>query len=107
MTREEMLKNLMADQEFVKAIAYMEEPEDVQKAFSDKGVEITLEEINAIAEAVMAGNSDELSDDQLDHVAGGAVIEIITVVASGVALFANVMSEVNKERKAKGKKTIW
>lgn len=100
------IKDLMGDKDFVAAIAAMEDPEDVQSAFADKGVDFTLEQINQIAEMVIGGNEDELSEAALEGVSGGLLAEI-AIVASGVALFANTMAEVNKARKAAGKKTIW
>ncbi len=100
------IKDLMGDKDFVAAIAAMEDPEDVQSSFADKGVDFTLEQINQIAEMVIGGNEDELSEAALEGVSGGLLAEI-AIVASGVALFANTMAEVNKARKAAGKKTIW
>ena len=102
----EKVQVLMGDAEFVKKISAMEEPEDVQKAFADNGVEFTLEEIGQIAEMATGSDSEELTEGQMDAVAGG-VLAAIAVVASGIALGANVMAEVNKSRKAAGKKTIW
>lgn len=106
-TRQENLKMAMEDREFVARIAAMEEPEDVQKAFAEKGVDFTLEEISQIAEQVMSANADELNAEQLDAVAGGAVWEVVIVVAGLVKIGADIMTEVNKSRKAKGKSTIW
>ena len=102
----EKIKELMNDKEFVAKIATMEEPEDVQTAFAEQGVDFSLEQINQIAELVMNDNAEELNEDALEAVAGGILAEI-AIVASGVALFANTMAEVNKARKAAGKKTIW
>jgi predicted ribosomally synthesized peptide with nif11-like leader len=102
----EKVQEVMKDVDFVKKISIMEEPEDVQKAFAEKGVNFTLEEIGQIAEMVAAGNDDELTEVQMDSVSGGILAEI-AIVASGIALLANTMAEINKNRKAAGKKTIW
>ena len=102
----EKLQALMNDAEFVKKISAMEDPEEVQKAFADNGVDFTLDEIGQIAEMAADNEGEELSEGQMDAVAGG-VLTAIAIVASGIALGANVMAEVNKSRKAKGKKTIW
>lgn len=104
----EKITALMEDREFVAQIAAMEEPEDVQKAFADRGVDFTLEEINFIANQVMSGNSEELDEAQLEAVAGGVdPVTVIVVVCGLIKLGADAMTEVNKQRKAKGKKTIW
>lgn len=97
----------MEDREFVARIAAMEEPEDVQRAFAEKGVDFSLEEISQIAEMVMSSNSEELEETQLDAVSGGAVWEVVVVVAGLIKVGADIMTEVNKNRKAAGKKTIW
>lgn len=106
-TKQEMITAAMADQEFVAKIVAMEEPEDVQQAFAEKGVDFTLEEISQIAEMVMNGNAEELDEAQLDAVAGGICWEAVIVVGGLIKIGADIMTEVNKSRKAQGKKTIW
>ena len=104
--RLELIKNAMEDKAFVEKIAAMDDGLDVQAAFSEKGIEMTLEEIAQIAAIAFGDKSDELEESALEAVAGGVLAEI-AIVAAGVALFANTMAEINKERKAQGKKTIW
>lgn len=99
------IKAVMEDREFVEMIVAMEDPVDVQSAFSAKGIDFSIEEINQIARIAFSDNS-ELSEEEMDNIAGGVLAEI-AIVASGVALFANCMAEYNKSRKAKGKSTIW
>ena len=72
-----------------------------------KLLDFTLEEIDSIARMSVSIGDGELSEDDLTDVAGGIVVDVICVVAGGIALGANIMAEVNKARKAKGKKTIW
>lgn len=104
-SRVEILKKVMGDSEFVETIVAMEDPADVQKAFADKGVDFTIDEINMIARQAFGGD-DELDENELEDVAGGILAEI-TIVCGVIALGANVMTEVNKSRKEQGKKTIW
>lgn len=106
MNKIEKVQAVMNDAEFVQKISAMEEPIDVQKAFAEKGIDFTLEEIGQIAELVANNEGEELTDSQMNSVTGGVLAEI-AIVASGVALVANSMAEVNKSRKAAGKKTIW
>lgn len=100
------LKALMGDEQFVAAIVAMEDPVDVQRAFAEKGFQFTVDQINEIAAMAFSENTDELSEEQMDAVAGGVLAEI-AIVAGGIALFANCMAEYNKYRKEKGKSTIW
>lgn len=106
--RMENVRAAMADKEFVEKIVKMEEPEDVQAAFAEKGVEFTLEEISAMAEKIMQGNFEEMTEEQLDDVTGGVdPVTCVCAVIGVLTLAANVMTEVNNNRKAQGKKTIW
>jgi hypothetical protein len=45
---EELLKDVLSDSDFAKSIAEMETPEEVQTALKNKGVEIDIDDINAI-----------------------------------------------------------
>jgi hypothetical protein len=107
----EELKVLMDDEEFVNEIAKMDNNVEVQKAFEARGIGFTMDEIDCIVEKLY-GEKSELSDESLEQVSGGFVItlttlEVIGCVSAGVGLFAGVMEQVNKNRKAKGKKAIW
>ena len=101
------IKEVMQDQAFVERICSMTEPEEVQSAFAEKGIDLTLEQINQIAMMATEENDKELTEKELDEVAGGVFWEAVCVIASGIGLAANVMAEVNKNRKEAGKKTIW
>lgn len=101
-----LVKEVMADEEFVAKISAMEDPAEVQSAFAAKGINFTIEQINQIAELVANSQGDELSEDALEAVSGGILAEI-TIVAGVIALGANCMAEYNKARKEQGKSTIW
>lgn len=103
--RLEKIGKIMEDKAFVESILEMEDPVEVQNAFRKRGIDFSIAEINMIAQKAF-GDENELTEEGLDEVAGGVLTEI-AVVASGVALFANTMAEVNKARKEKGKSTIW
>lgn len=106
-TRMNQIQAVMNDAAFVERIVSIEDPVEVQKAFAEKGISFSLEEINMIAEMVINGsNGEEMTEAELEGVSGGVLAEI-AIVASGVALFANCMTEYNKSRKSKGKRTIW
>jgi len=68
----ELLKN----GEFLKKVLPME-PAEALKAFEAEGAEITIDELNAIAaeinKGLQNGGEGELSADELEGVAGGAV----------------------------------
>ena len=92
----EKLKEIFADKDFTAKVLEMETPEEVQKAISNKGVDLTIEEIESVKQAIInqSEGNEELSDDQLENVAGGfaistaiAIAGVITgAVSAGVAL---------------------
>lgn len=84
---QEKIKSILADEEFVSNLSSLEEPEDVRKAFEDRGVELSVEDITKMRD-ILAKNAEnpdgELSEDELEDVAGGELITICTLI--GVAI---------------------
>ena len=69
---ESKLKELLSNEEFMNKILAMEEPENVQKAFKEEGLELTMDEVKALGAAfTKAAEGKELSEEDLDNVAGG------------------------------------
>lgn len=81
------LEAVLKEEGFVKHLLSLETPEEAQAAFAEKGIEFTIEEIKEIANAinneVAAADEKEFTEDELDVVAGGILIEGVTAV--GVA----------------------
>jgi predicted ribosomally synthesized peptide with nif11-like leader len=98
---EELLKEVLSDSDFAKSIVEMETPEEVQTALKGKGVEISLEDIAAIKNAL--SNQDEegaLSEDELENVSGGsltimAAIGIASIITASVAGTVSLGNKVN------------
>jgi predicted ribosomally synthesized peptide with nif11-like leader len=74
--RYEQAMELIKDEEFSKELSKQENPEGVQKLFASKGVELSIEELKDIAHAIilMTQTDQELSDEDLEQVAGGSKI---------------------------------
>lgn len=70
------IQELTKDEKFIEKILAMETPEEVQKAFAEKGVEFSLDEVGlmgqAINETVEQGVTG-LNNDDLENVSGGRV----------------------------------
>ncbi|MBR3630635.1 MAG: hypothetical protein IKN55_09240, partial [Oscillospiraceae bacterium] len=68
----------LSDEDFVKTLLSSETPEAAQKLLSDKGVSLSIEEIRSAGETLSklaeGEISSELSEDELEQVAGGDVI---------------------------------
>ncbi|MBR3630158.1 MAG: hypothetical protein IKN55_06770 [Oscillospiraceae bacterium] len=67
----EQIKAAMADEAFVKSCIEAENEEAVQKLFADKGIEMSLTEIELMKEMVGAVAEGEISEEQLDKLANG------------------------------------
>lgn len=95
--RIELAQKALEDKAFVEKLLSMEAPEDVQKAFAEKGVELTLEEVKLMGQMLASekGN-EELDADQLDAVAGGIALATITAIIGGIALIIDVGTDHRK-----------
>ena len=78
---EEKIKQVMAEEGFVDKMLACEEPEQVQALFASKGIDLSYDEIKAISSGLSTAlnDSDELDEDDLDFVAGGAITVTTTV----------------------------
>ena len=78
---EKKFEEAFADQAFAEKVFAMTEPEDVQKAFAEKGIELSIDDVKAIGEKLSENANGELKEDALDNVAGGVVITGVTTAA--------------------------
>lgn len=70
---------LDADKKFVEELLNKETPEEVQAMLKSEGIDFNMDEINQLRKAIvnsLQGKDGELSEDALDNVAGGALIEV-------------------------------
>ena len=81
MANQAVLEKVLADEAFVKELAEMENPEEVQAALNAKGAEITVDEVKAIAKSLSQQAEGELDEDALEDVAGGGSYETAEKVA--------------------------
>ena len=75
MSREEKIKELLLNESFVGELKNLKSAEELQEAFKNNGVDMTLEEINALGDlcekALEEMDNDELSEENLSSVSGG------------------------------------
>ncbi len=91
---------LEADQSLAEKLLAMETPEEVQGLLKTEGLDFALEEINmlrdALIKSLLKGENDELSDEDLEDVAGGLLIStIITVICACLGTALGVASTTN------------
>ena len=70
MKKLEALQNVA---EFEQEMSKVGSPEELQVLFKKHGVDLTNEELNSLLAKVSAQDNDELSDTDLDDVAGGVI----------------------------------
>lgn len=92
---EERIKEIFADESFVKQLLEQDTPEQVQSLLASKEIDLSIAEIEKVCELIMKQingeiNVDELSDEDLEDVAGGALAEMILLISclAGVAAVA-------------------
>lgn len=87
---EKALVQAVEDPAFLEKLISLDSPEDVQAAFKqDKGIDISIDDINAIQKVVEEKMEGELSEDDLEGVAGG--VAVATVIAVGSAVVSGII----------------
>jgi len=90
---EERIKEVFSDKEFLAELISMEIPEEIQAALAEKDIEFTIDEICTMKKMVEKGiekaaAGEELSEEEMEKVAGGnplLIIPIALVVVFGSA----------------------
>ena len=90
---EEKIKEVFADEEFVKKFFGKETPEEAQDLLAEKDIDVSIEELVAIKDIIVKklqseekGEDDELCDDDLENVAGGVLLTGTAFVLITVAV---------------------
>ena len=75
----EQLKTIMTP-EFMQELMDLETAEDVQKAMQQKGISLSIPEINKLQSMLesQASGEGELSESDLEEVAGGGLVQTLT-----------------------------
>ena len=91
---EKRLQEVFADEIFVKRLLELETPEAARKALSEKGIDLSIEEVKGVGKLMAKvvekadENGGELSIDDLEEVAGGALSTAAMVVVNLVTTAA-------------------
>lgn len=72
------INELLKDKEFVEKILVMKTPEEIQNAFLDRGVKISIEELEEIAKNVYQiinnpHEKEKIIDNEMENISGGKV----------------------------------
>lgn len=98
---EQQLQTVFADDIFVETLSNLENVEEVQSALSEKGIELTIDEILEIKSQLTKNNANfgELDEDDLEAVSGGlspVLIPIIPIIGGNIAV--KVATSISRNR---------
>lgn len=103
MEKEKMISEAMKDVEFAKKIIEIQSPEEMQKAFAKKEIELSLKEAQAVISTIKKlseSKPGEVSDEDLEEISGGATSStnsiISLVIIGGLAASMVVANTVDK-----------
>lgn len=87
---EMLLSEAFEDGEFLEELSALETPEEAQSKLREKGVNLTLDEVKQIPKmmAAVSAGTGELSEDDLEDVAGGVIVSVALGAASLAVLIA-------------------
>ena len=98
---EERIKEVFSDEAFVKELLSRETPEEAQELLAEKDIDVSIEELVKLKDLIIAklqaaesGESAELTEEELEDVAGGVIPTLVffgffAFVATNIALVAN------------------
>lgn len=78
------LNTLLEDNAFIDKILNAENPEQVSALFAENGVTLSVKEVEILRSRLENTDNDELSEDQLENVAGGVDLDLIDDVLKSV-----------------------
>ena len=88
----EKVMAVLQQEGFVDKLLELEDPADVQALFKENGIDLTIDEVKAIGRGLnqqFAEEGEELSEDDLDDVAGGSAAAIVGAIVEGVTWVVN------------------
>lgn len=112
------IKIVLSDKKYVESLLQLETPQEVQACLKEKDIELSIDEINQIADYINRYENDaltdqekqlfnsfqndgELSDDQLETVSGGFIEYLVFICAC--AIISTVITGIGVHQKTRGR----
>lgn len=95
---EQKIKEIFSDEVFVNHLLDLETAEEVQAALKEKGLELSVQDIHKIRDTLInTTNLDELSETELQEVAGGIAIAVLLgLIFGGISAACSLVSTTHK-----------
>lgn len=96
----EKLNTLLEDEVFLNKILNAENPEEVSALFADNGITLSVKEVEILRSRLESADNNELSEDQLENVAGGAVdFDLIDDIVKGIEkVSGRIFDSISRQR---------
>ena len=93
---DEKIQQVLNDQEFVKELLALDSAEAVQAKLAEKDLKLSLDEVKLAQEMIVKKleSGSELSEDDLETVAGGVVAETVAAAAAVAACVIAVVAAI-------------
>lgn len=88
----EKLTEIFSDKEFVKSFFEPKNEEEVQKVLKEKGIDLSLQEIQKIREILIQKKNGELSDEELEAVSGGGFGDTLLEWLQGLSVIYELIN---------------
>lgn len=93
------LNALLENEAFIEKILNAENPEQVSALFAENGVTLSVKEVEILRSRLENTDNDELSEDQLENVAGGVDLDLIDdVLKSAVKIGERLYDSISRRR---------
>lgn len=96
----EKLNTLLEDEVFLNKILNSENPEEVSALFAENGITLSVKEVEILRSRLESADNNELSEDQLENVAGGAVdFDLIDDIVKGIEkVSGRIFDSISRQR---------
>ena len=98
---QEKLNALLEDEAFLNKMLNAENPEQVSALFAENGITMSAKEVEILRSRLENADGGELSEDQLENVAGGVDLDLIDdVLNSIVKVGERLFDSISRDRKS-------
>ena len=89
----ERIKEVFSDEAYVQEFLAFETPEEAQASLEEKGIDMSIEELNQVADLLNRYSEGELSEEELADIAGGCALAVCITVATVIATVAPIIAD--------------